>query len=201
MAKDLNETFALPKDVTLTFAECGTVNAFYDSQKKQISICYELIADLYDTFKDIAKSEEDLDERVFGATIFIFYHEIGHAFVDVYSLPITGKEEDAVDQLSTFILADGTDEGEATALNGADSFLLQAQKDKQDVEDLPFYDEHSLNEQRFYNIICWVYGQNEQKYAGLVKEGLLPEERAARCNDEYRKLAQAWSTLLKPYTK
>ncbi len=34
-------------------------------------------------------------------------------------LPTTGKEEDAVDQLSTYVLAYESEEGEAPALHGA----------------------------------------------------------------------------------
>jgi Putative metallopeptidase len=54
---------------------------------------------------------------------------------------------------------------------------------------------------RFFNIVCWVYGQNPEKYSPMVKQGVLPEERAVRCEDEYRQLAKSWSTLLAPYLK
>lgn len=53
-----------------------------------------------------------------------FYHEVGHALVDVLELPITGKEEDAVDQLSTYVLVEDADGGEVAALDGAVAFLL-----------------------------------------------------------------------------
>ena len=41
------------------------------------------------------------------------------ALTHVLDLPITGKEEDAADQLSTYLLADGSDEGEQAVLEGA----------------------------------------------------------------------------------
>jgi len=40
IAADLNATISLPYDVTITFAECGKVNAFYDPEKRQISMCF-----------------------------------------------------------------------------------------------------------------------------------------------------------------
>lgn len=199
LEKDINNTFSIPVDITISFSQCDTNNAFYDPEKKHISICYELIEDLNKSFVDIAHSEEDLRERVFGAMVFTFYHEVGHAFVDIYHLPITGKEEDAVDQLSTYILTNGTDEEEFAALSGADAFLLESQKDRKDMTNLAFYGEHSLNEQRFYNVLCWVYGQDMKKYQYLVDQGELPKERAEACEDEYRKLAKAWTTLLSAY--
>lgn len=197
IAADLNDTIALPFDITITFNECNEVNAFYDSEKRQISMCLELIEDLNDVFQKKTKSEDEAIEATINAMIFVFFHELGHALVHALGLPVTGKEEDAVDQLSTYILADGTDEGEAAALDGAESFL----SDEEAMDDLPFWDEHSLGPQRFYNIVCWVYGQNPDKYLSLVDQGVLPEDRAALCQDEYKQLANSWATLLAPYLK
>lgn len=201
IAADLNNTIALPVDITITFAECGQVNAFYDPNKRQISMCYELVDHFADSFSKVVESEDKLEEAVVGATIFVFFHEVGHSLVHILDLPITGKEEDAVDQLSTFVLTSESDEGEQAALNGAMSFYLASQKKETKVEDLAFWDEHSLSQQRFYNVLCWVFGQNEQKYDGLVKNGLLPVDRAQRCNGEYAQLAKSWNALLAPHLK
>ncbi len=202
LADDLNNEIALPVDVLIGFAECGTINAFYDPNKKAIHICYELVEHLEETFAPDADSEEELDEAVADATSFVFFHELGHALAHVLQLPLTGKEEDAVDQLATMILVEGDDEEEGAALNGAKWFLLEAQGKEWDLlSTLPFWEEHSLDQQRFYNILCWVYGSNEKTYASLVEDGILPEERAARCHAEYAKLAKSWDTLLAPHLK
>ncbi|MBI3652388.1 MAG: DUF4344 domain-containing metallopeptidase [Acidobacteria bacterium] len=201
IAADLNDTFALPTDVYLTFTECGEANAFYDPETRKLSMCYELIEDFYEVFAKHEKSPEALDDAVIGATIHTFFHELGHAFIHIYDLPITGKEEDAVDQLSTYLLADGTDEGEKAALDGARAFYLEAQRRDSNIEELAYWDEHSLGMQRFYNIICLVYGQNEKKFDYLVKKEILPEDRAARCADEYAQVEKAWTKLLAPYIK
>jgi hypothetical protein len=199
-ADGLNKTLALPEDVTLSFAECGEINAAYDPDKRQVTVCYELVDDLYDAFRDEAKNEDELDERVVGATVFILFHEVGHALVRVYRLPVTGREEDAVDQLSTYLLTDGTDEGEAAALDAAESLYRDENAGSGEGEPR-YWDEHSLDQQRFYNIVCWVYGQNEEKYKSIVEDGVLPAERAERCADEYEQIERSWTTLLKPYLK
>jgi len=36
-----------------------------------------------------------------GATIAVLLHEIGHAMIDVYDLPIVASEEDAADEFAT----------------------------------------------------------------------------------------------------
>jgi hypothetical protein len=62
-----------------------------------------------------------------------------------------------------------------------------------------FYDEHSLDEQRFYNIACLIYGADPTKYKGLVENKVLPEARARRCPTEWARISSAWTSLLKPY--
>jgi hypothetical protein len=198
---DLNQTFALPADIYVNFSECGEVNAFYDPETRKLSMCYELLENYYEIFAKHEKSEEALDDAVVGAIIHTFYHELGHALIHVYDLPIAGKEEDAVDQLSTFLLTDGTPEGEKAALDGARTFYLEAKQQDTEIDELAYWDEHSLNMQRFYNIICMVYGQNEKKYSYLVKKGILPEARAERCAGEYEQVEKAWTRLLAPYIK
>jgi hypothetical protein len=197
LANSLNETFALPNDVYIAVGECGESNAFYDSGKKQLLMCYELYNELDGVFKGEYPKEAERDDAVSDAFVFIFFHELGHALIDVYELPITGKEEDAVDQLSTWILTDGTD-GDTTAINGAIAFALLADEGE---NGLAFWDEHSLNQQRFYNTICLVYGNNPKKYNDFVKNGTLPKNRAARCTGEYAQIDRAWSKLLAPFVK
>lgn len=197
-AAELNKIVSLPQDVYMSFDACGQPNAFYDPERKLITICYELAERFAEMFAEEAETEKELERAVEGAVAFVFFHELGHALVDVLDLPVTGKEEDAVDQLSTLILADGSDDGEEMVLYGALSF---AQESDAELDALAFADEHSLDQQRFYNIICLLFGQNEKKYASLVSDGVLPEDRAARCPEEYSRLDKSWSKLLDPYLK
>jgi hypothetical protein len=197
-ADALNKAFSLPHDIFIGFDNCEEANAFYDAEQKKVTVCYELAEDLYETFKGDFKTDEEVDDAVTNATTFVFFHELGHALVDAYDLPITGREEDAVDQLSVLLLADGTEEGERMVLDAALSFSRQAGGE---LDELAFADEHSLDQQRYYNIICLLYGQNDEKFASLVKDGTLPETRAERCSDEFARVDKAWDALLAPYTK
>jgi hypothetical protein len=197
-AAELNKAFSLPHDILIGFDECDEANAFYDKERKQVTVCYQLAEDLYEAFRGEYKSDEEIDEVVGNATTFVFFHEVGHALVDAYDLPVTGREEDAVDQLSVLVLADGTDEGDKTVLDAALSFAAESDSE---LDELAFADEHSLDRQRFYNIICLLYGQNGEKFASLVEDGTLPEGRAERCGDEYARAKKSWDALLAPYMK
>jgi hypothetical protein len=198
ISSELNKTIAIPVNLTINFAECKEINAFYQPAKHQIVMCYELLEYFAKLFVDEYDSEEELGTAMIGATLFTFFHELGHALIDVLELPITGKEEDAVDQLATILLTEAGDEGTQAILAAAHWFLLQSSQPKESTE-LPFWDEHSLDMQRFYGIVCWLYGSNPKKYASLVKSINLPATRAQRCSGEYTQVYKSWDKLLSPY--
>lgn len=197
-AAELNKAFALPHDIFIGFDECEEPNAFYDAEKKEVVLCYQFVEDLYESLRGTVRTDEEIEEIVGNATTFAFFHEVGHALIDAYDLPVTGREEDAVDQLSVVVLADGSEEGDRTVLDAARSFSRATDAA---LDELAFADEHSLDRQRFYNIICLLYGQNQEKFAALVDDGTLPEGRAERCGVEYARAKKAWDVLLAPYRK
>src|SRR5919106_6845011 len=55
-AQALNEAFLLPTDVTITMNACGEENAYYEADKKKITLCYELIAGFSNLFLADAES-------------------------------------------------------------------------------------------------------------------------------------------------
>ena len=194
---NLNGRIALPFDIAVSFEDCEDPDAFYEPETHQLTVCYQLIDEYYGLFSRKVKDKAKLDEAVRGAVASTFFHELGHALVDAWQLPVTGKEEDAVDQLSTLVLINKSEEGERMALDGALSFKLYADREK--GWEKIYWDEHSLDEQRFYDTICLVYGHNPEKYAYLVQDGSLPRERAELCSEDYPKVARSWESLLKPY--
>ena len=200
-AEGENQHFALPNDIGIILLECGSENAFYKPEAKSIVICYELFSRIANAFRDETDSYEDeeLGSLTLQTTLFIFYHELGHALIDVFNLPITGREEDAADQLSSlFFIEAGED---IMALNGAYWFYLIS-SGKRTTKKL-LADEHSLDKQRYYNILCWVYGSDPEKHSDLVGKGkeFLTQERAERCPAEYAKVESSWNVLLSPYLK
>jgi hypothetical protein len=195
LVDSLNAALALPSSITIAVEECGETNAFYDPERQRVSLCYELMWELASQFTD----GENLEELFVGTFVFVLLHELGHALVHVLDLPITGREEDAVDQLATLLLLDGSEEGETAVASAAVWFALNAESEALDA--LAFADEHSVSAQRFYNMLCWLYGQNPEKQAELVLEGYLPEDRAVRCPEEYGRLAGSWEKLLGKYRK
>ena len=203
MADGVNETYSLPQDLPVYFRQCNTVNAFYDPSKKEMTICYELVARvkaMYDANKE--NNDQEVDENTLAATAFFFLHEMGHAFVDLMKIPITGKEEDAVDDLAalTLIEAEEDEPQDSSLYNVVDAFD-DLSAEYQDIDELPMWDEHSLTQQRLYTMLCLLYGSNSKAHADLIGSDGLPKERAERCAHEYEQKRNSWDTLLSDYIK
>lgn len=199
ITKPLNEIIALPYDVYLNFDKCGEPNAFYNPEVKEITMCYEFLEEFQEAFKKVSKKQTEIDDMADGAMAVFFFHELGHCLIDVWDLPATGREEDAVDQLAMFVLLDGTPEGEGMVLSAATFFSIVSSQTNND--EIAFWDEHSLDMQRFYDMLCLTYGSNPSKNKDLLGKNGLPRERAERCPAEFKRVDRSWRKLLAPYLK
>lgn len=194
----LDRRLALPRAVEVRFADCGTKNAFYlpHPQRPRIILCYELLARFADLARAQPTSGRVRAELLVGATFFIFLHELGHMLRHQLDLPLTGKEEDAVDQLATFLLVSVGDTGARFALAGG--LLLSRMERYERVEQIPFWDQHSVGPQRLANVQCWIYGSDPRRYRRAA-EGL--KNRARGCPAESRAIRRAWTKLLAPHVR
>ncbi len=199
-ADKLNRALILPHDIQLRTKDCGEVNAFYNPNDPSVTVCYELMEHFFKVFKSVGNNDEKAYHKMFDAVRFVFLHEIGHALIDTYKLPIMGNEEDAADRCSSFInLKELGEEGVEAVFAAADAFAIESKNSSKDSRSLA--DEHLLQEQRFYNSLCMIYGSNPTKHANIVTEGYLPKERAVRCPGEYQKTVDSWVNLLEPWRK
>jgi hypothetical protein len=195
IANELNGFIAMPHDVYINIDTCGEPNAFYDGETSEITFCYELLEQYETEFRTIAKTQEAVDAMVEDTLMQTLFHELGHCLIDVWELPATGREEDAVDQLATvLILIDDSDEGKNSAINAALEFDIASRNEAKG--DMLFWDEHSFSKTRFFDMICLVYGSNPDKMGDLVGPEGLPKQRAERCESEYQRAQRAWLKLL-----
>jgi hypothetical protein len=199
-ADGLNRALILPTDITLRTKDCKEVNAFYNPNDDSVTVCYELMEHFFKVFKAGGSADDVAYQKMFDAVRFVFLHEIGHALIDQYKLPIMGNEEDAADRCSSYInLEELGDEGVKAVFAAADAFAIESKLSS--PRDRNMADEHLLQEQRFYNSLCMIYGSNTTKYENIVTQGYLPKERAVRCETEYQKTVDSWVNLLSPWRK
>jgi hypothetical protein len=203
-ADETNALLNLPTDVTLRGAQCDQPNAFWTSRTRTLTICYEDTDFAHQVFA--AAGDPDPAASAVGMEEASFAHEFGHMVIDLFDLPATGREEDDADQMSAYLLQQPDDNGRLdptnvkSLLDSAREFDAISQSPST-LDDEAFYDAHSLNQTRKYNLLCWVYGADPTGQAELVSSGQLPKARADNCAYEWNRLDRAWSRLLDPHLK
>ena len=118
---------------------------------------------------------------------------------DLLKIPIFGREEDAADQFSAYVmLMAGKDEVRRLISGAAYQFKSGVQSESQNIATKRFADVHGTFAQRFYNILCLAYGADEELFKDMAN-AYLPKDRAEGCSDEYANVAYAFKTLIGPY--
>ncbi len=144
----------------------------------------------------------DTDVHVSDVMLAIFYHELGHALIDVMQLPVLGLEEDAADVLSVVMIdrlwdAESSEAKVASAAYfWAASAEASAAASAETGEAPAFWGVHSPDERRFFTYICLYYGGAPDESAVLAEEFGLPADRAATCPDEFDLAQGSWGLFL-----
>lgn len=141
-------------------------------------------------------------EFVFGNMLFAAGHELGHGVIREFEFPVLGREEDAADSFAIFAaLQVGTEFSHRILVEAVKGWFLSDKRDKKLGEKFAYYDEHEMNLQRAYQIVCFMFGSDPVKYKELAQESMVPEERQESCKAEYREAAWAWNTVLKSHKR
>lgn len=200
----LNREFIFPQDIKVEFSRKD--GPLYNPRTKTIIMSYDFIFYLTTIYVEKYPNASDDEMLNFSleASTFLFYHELAHALIDVYHLPIVSNEETAADNLAVIIALEYTNDGYNVAMNSAEFFDLLDQTKKVYRED-ELWDEHALDSQRFFNIVCLTYGRYpsrvKDELSSLKNKALLKfiREKGSFCKEEYKSQLQGWLRLLDPY--
>lgn len=195
----------LPRTLMLSLKGCdGVVNAWYDGEA--VTVCYEYIDEI---LKNTPSKKMPLGitklDTLAGPLLDVFMHEAGHAVFDILDVPIFGREEDAADQFSAYVMLQFDKERArklilGTAYQYTTDIQFSADTQRPQVLALKkFSDEHGIPAQRFYNVLCMAYGADPKLFADVVEENYLPKDRAEACHDEYEQVTFAFKKLIEPH--
>src|SRR5262249_10921657 len=94
----------LPHHLLLLTRECHDVNAFY-STNRSLTICYELVSELIRLAPQTVSDDGFVthEAAVVGTLVGVVMHEGGHMMFDMLDVPVFGREEDAADQMASFL--------------------------------------------------------------------------------------------------
>jgi hypothetical protein len=200
IADAVTKGFTLPADVTIAVRR-GTEPPSYDPDTHTITWTYGFVAQIATVLKQThaAKGAEDLGTQLASIISFFTLHEIGHAFIDLYRLPVNGREEDAADGLATVLLTRATKQGAEYVFYAARFMRLIQHVQGGDLA--RFHDEHALSIRRSDDILCAIAGASAENMRHVASSGALSRERLARCPAEYQSKVKTWKALLSPHLR
>lgn len=196
----INQQFRLKNPIELVFgADDGPA---FDPETYQILIPYQFIEEVKQRFVDVEYAETgvSIEDATMDVLMHTLFHEIGHVLIPMFDLPVLGKEEDAVDALATVLLIEFFEGGQEIALSAADLFDLES-AERTELEEADFWDEHSLDAQRYYSTLCHVYGSDPDAYGYIKQDAEFSDDRADLCIQEYETTTESWFKVLVPYMK
>jgi len=150
----------------------------------------------------IVVSLEELDTTVMSYVeanvLATLYHELAHALIDGLALPIFSREEDAADTFVVVITDQFFNAEQAKQLTwaSADQYARDAEEAEKKGRELAVWDTHSLDLQRYYNLICLYYGGDVDGRDDFADEHGLPHGRAETCEEEREQAERAWGSVL-----
>jgi len=146
-----------------------------------------------------ATMDRETETFVESNLIAIYFHELGHALIDIMKLPIFGQEEDAADVLSVLLVDALYKEDRAVEIARAAAlgFLRSHNQSTADGDDIDYWDVHGPDIQRFFTFVCLFYGADPDKRATYAKDLHLPEDRRETCPAEFQQAHESWGPVLK----
>ena len=155
------------------------------------------------TAQELTEEQQILaTEFAFNNSMFIMQHEIGHLLIGELGLPVLGKEVLPADSLATLLMLDANSvEMDQALIDAADGWWLTDQDRAEEWENSDFYDEHSLDIQRAYQVVCLTVGARPDDFTEMAAEYDMDDERQERCGLDYHTAASSWSALLEPHLK
>jgi hypothetical protein len=154
-------------------------------------------------FKKLSpKYLQAVTEFVIGNTLFAMLHELGHAATNQLKIPVLGRKEDAADIFAaTRLIKFNNDFTDGVLDVAAKGWFMTDRRDNKTGDTVPYYDEHGLDQQRAYQIVCLMIGTGDQKYQSLADETKLPKDRQKSCASDYAEGSGSWDAALMPHLR
>jgi hypothetical protein len=199
--QEILSPFRLPQRLPISIESCdGELDARYLYDEARIKVCYEYLDDIWKAVPNetTAVGMAPIDAIV-GPLADVFFHEFGHALIDLHKIPVLGREENAADTMSSVLMLLLAKGDARRLILGAAYWYTDDLETAVTVKPTEFSDVHSTPHQRFFNLICMAYGAHEEMFADLVGKNYLPEDRAEDCKSEFQQAKHAFNLLIRPH--
>ncbi len=196
----LNEDVAFNESVTIVFRPGDKNQAFYDEDSRTIVVSYGFVWYIADVFvrNGVIQDdwgEEDFDNLIQPVIDETILHETAHALIHVNQLEHSGDKETAADKLVVYIINDFYGAAETALPTSLHYRLLSEEAGGPERSD--YLAQHPPSLERHDNFVCWIYGSDPEKFAGLL-EDLEVARDPDECVAAFGQLDAEWGSLLAP---
>ncbi len=137
-------------------------------------------------------------DEIIGSVTTDFYHEMGHALIDILQIPIMGAEEDAADSLSIYLITTFWEDADAQEIVSASLATWDSMYAPNAGEEPDYWDVHAPDGKRIATMSCLFYGASPETRAEFAEARGIPDKRAQSCAEEYLDLDASWAAYLDP---
>jgi len=145
-----------------------------------------------------ANDAVELTEFSKNVTLHVLFHELAHALIREFDLPVLANEEAMADTFSTiWVTKKLQDQAPDIVMARVRSWFYE------DAEvspaDYDFKGEHLLDIRRAYQAACLFYGLSPADYRNIIKWLKFSKNDLADCSDTAPDQEKSWIDLLEPY--
>ena len=138
------------------------------------------------------QAQNTLSKYSEGVLTHVILHELGHALIREFDLPILGNEEVLADAFATtYIVQNMADR--AVDIIAARAAALEAEMDEETV-----FAEHPDDVWRAGQMICLAYGLAPDAFEPLARDSGMTADEASNCRDAAPEIGRAWRRMLAP---
>ena len=145
-----------------------------------------------------AQKRQERVAFVVGNLLFVLGHELGHAVIAEFDLPVLGREEDTADvyAISKALTIVNNELSHRALMRASTAWFMSARRARRDGEAPAYHEQHGLDQQRAYHIICLMVGSDPDKFKALADEHRLPEDRRRSCMRDYHVATRSWQRVM-----
>ena len=129
-------------------------------------------------------------------SLFVLYHEVAHLLFDQLELPVLGREEDAADNVATWILLNkNTPASRQALIDAAQGWFYSGVAYNSGGYESDFAAGYSLDKQRAYQIVCLMVGKDRAAFRPLANKYEILPDRQDSCGLDYEMIDRSWTGL------
>ena len=133
-----------------------------------------------------------------NVTTHVVLHEVGHALIREFDLPVLANEENMADSFSTnYITQNRRDDAVAIITHRAQSWLIEDQS--VDPKNYDLKGEHELDKRRAYTSLCLLYGADPAQWRTQVAWVNFSQRDLQDCSDTAPHQIESWQKILFPF--